>query len=126
MRVITLRQLLAKFVELLLQGNLGLLGGSHFVPDSADGGQSCGADDDSTSFTGSDVGSGEDNVLLVLVDGARVGHGLVVLDHRHGLTGEDGLVDTQGGGVDLDDPEVSRQLVSDGDLKVCRAPSGWT
>ena len=42
--------------------------------------------------------------------------GLVVLDHGDGLSGEDGLIDSEGGRVDLDDPEVGGHLVSDGDL----------
>ena len=39
-----------------------------------------------------------------------------MLDNRHGLSGEDGLVNSEGGGVDLDDPEVGGHLVSHGDL----------
>ena len=39
-----------------------------------------------------------------------------MLDDRYGLSSEDGLIDSEGGGVDLDDPEVGGHLVSDGDL----------
>ena len=53
---------------------------------------------------------------MYLVDGPRVGHGFVVLDDGDGLSGQDGLVDAERGGVDLDDPEVGGHLVTDGDL----------
>lgn len=48
-----------------------------------------------------------------LVDGAGVGDGIGVLDDGDGLTSQDRLVNTQRGGVDLDEPDVSRDLVTD-------------
>ena len=35
-----------------------------------------------------------------------------MLQYRHRLSGEDGLVHTQGGGVDLHEPQVSGDLVT--------------
>ena len=43
-------------------------------------------DDDSTAFSGGDVGSGEEDVLLVLVDSAGVGDGVCVLDDGNRLS----------------------------------------
>ena len=112
-----LGQLLPKLVELLLQGGLNLLGLCHLGPDPADGSVQSGADDDATGFAGCDVGAREDQVLLVLVDGSGIGNGLVVLDHGDRLAGQDGLVNTEGGGVDLDNTDVSGDLVSDWNIK---------
>ena len=39
-----------------------------------------------------------------------------MLDDRHRLTGEDGLIDPERGGVDLDETNVGGDLVADGDL----------
>lgn len=105
-------ELLAELVELLLERGLDFLGLGHFCADLADGGVEAGADDDAASFAGRHVGAGEEDVLLVLVDGARVGHGVGVLDHGHGLAGQDGLVDAQRRGEDLDDAQVGRDLVA--------------
>merc|ERR1719342_2034219 len=44
------------------------------------------------------------------------GTGVAVLDHRDRLTSKDGLVNPEGGGVDLHEPEVSGHTVTDGDL----------
>ncbi len=52
--------------------------------------------------TSGNVGARENNVLLVLVHSSGVGDSLVVLDDGHRLTSQDGLVNSQGGGVDLD------------------------
>ena len=56
----------------------------------------------STKPTSSNVGTREDNVLLVLVDSSGVGDRVAVLDNGHRLTSQDRLVNSQGGGVDLD------------------------
>ena len=40
-----------------------------------------------------------------------------MLDDGDGLSGQDGLVNTEGGRVDLDQTEVSRDLVSNGNLQ---------
>ena len=55
--------------------------------------------------TSGNVGARENNVLLVLVHSSGVGDSLVVLDDGHRLTSQDGLVNSQGGGVDLDQSE---------------------
>ena len=36
-----------------------------------------------------------------------------MLDHGDGLSGEDGLIDTEGGGKDLHDTDISGDLVAD-------------
>merc|ERR1711963_139442 len=64
-----LGELLTELVKLLLEGGSDLLGLSHLVPDLTDGG----GDDDAPGLAGSHVGTGEDDVLLVLVDGPGVG-----------------------------------------------------
>lgn len=48
-----------------------------------------------------------------LVDSTRVRHRLRVLDHRHRLSGEDGLVDPQCGGEDLHEAQVGWDFVAD-------------
>ena len=112
-----LGKLLAELVELLGEGSLDLLGLSHLVSDLADGGVAAGADDDTAGLAGSHIGPGENDVLLVLVDGPGVGDRVAVLNDGHGLSGQDGLVNTEGGGVDLDETEVSGDLVTDRDLE---------
>ena len=87
-----LGKLLTKFIELLLEGCLDLLRLSHFITDLADSGVGSSTDDDTPGLAGGDIGAGEDDVLLVLVDCPGVGHGVAVLDHRDRLTSEDGLV----------------------------------
>jgi len=42
-----------------------------------------------------------------------VGDGLVVLDHGHGLTGQDGLINSQCGGQDRDNPDIGGDFVTD-------------
>lgn len=54
----------------------------------------------------------EQHVLLVLVDSLLVWHWVSVLDDAHALSGQDGLVNLECGGVDDCDPDVSRDLVS--------------
>lgn len=108
-----LGQLFTEFVQLLLQRSLDLFGLSHFGPDPANGGVQAGANDDSASLAGGDVGAGEDDVLLVLVDGPGVGDRLVVFDHGYGFTGQDGLVNTESCGQDGDDPDICGDLVTD-------------
>ena len=112
-----LGELLTELVKLLLEGGSDLLGLSHLVPDLTDGSGAAGADDDAPGLAGSHVGTGEDDVLLVLVDGPGVGDGVAVLDDGHRLSGEDGLVDAEGGGVDLHETEVGGDFVSDGHLE---------
>jgi hypothetical protein len=51
-----------------------------------------------------------------LVDGANIRNGVGVLDDRHRLSGQDGLVDAEGRGVDLDDADVGGDAVADGDV----------
>ena len=111
-----LGQLLPELVQFLLQRRPDLLRLRHFRPDAPDGGLEAGPDDHAAGLAGGHVGAGEDDVLLVLVHRPRVGHGLVVLDDRHGLSGEDGLVDPEDGGEDLDDADVGGDLVADGHL----------
>ena len=36
-----------------------------------------------------------------------------MLDHGHGLTGQDGLINSQGGGQDRDNPDISGDFVTD-------------
>uniref|UniRef100_A0AAG5DA10 Uncharacterized protein n=1 Tax=Anopheles atroparvus TaxID=41427 RepID=A0AAG5DA10_ANOAO len=111
-----LGQLLTELVQLLLQRRLDLLRLRHFRADLTDGSVQTGADDDTAGLTGRNVGTGEQDVLLVLVDGARVRDGVGVLDHRNRLTGQDGLINADGGGVDLDQADIGRDLVTDGHL----------
>ena len=87
-----LGKLLAELVQLLLQGGLDLLGGHHGLVDLANRGVGASADNDAPGLARGDIGAGEDDVLLVLVDCPGVGHGVAVLDHRDRLTSEDGLV----------------------------------
>ena len=87
-----LGKLLAELVQLLLQGGLDLLGGHHGLVDLANSGVGASADNDAPGLARGDIGAGEDDVLLVLVDCPGVGHGVAVLDHRDRLTSEDGLV----------------------------------
>ena len=87
-----LGKLLAELVQLLLQGGLDLLGGHHGLVDLANGGVGASADNDAPGLARGDIGAGEDDVLLVLVDCPGVGHGVAVLDHRDRLTSKDGLV----------------------------------
>ena len=100
----------------MLQGSFDLFGLGHFGPDAANGGVQAGADDDATSLASGDVGAGENQVFLVLIDGTGIGHGFVVLDDRHGFTGQDGLIDAEGGGHDGNDPNISGDLVTDCNL----------
>ena len=48
-----------------------------------------------------------------LVDRPRIRHWLIVLDDGDWLSGEDGLIDTEGGGHDGDDADVGGDLVTD-------------
>ena len=82
------------------------------LPDPSDGGVESGADDNAPCFAGGDVGTREDKVLLVLVDGPGVGHRVGVLDDRDGLASKDGLVDPERRRQDLNDPDVGRDLVA--------------
>lgn len=61
-----LGQLLTELVKLLLQGSLDLLSLGHLGTDLANSGVEASADDDTTSLAGGDVGTGEQDVLLVL------------------------------------------------------------
>lgn len=54
----------------------------------------------------------EEDVLLVLIDGARVGHRLRLLDDRDALAGEDRLVHAQRRRADLRHAQVRRHLVT--------------
>ena len=67
----------------------------------------------SVNLSSGNVGAGEDEVLLVLVDGPRVGDGVGVLDDGDRLSGQDGLVDAEGGRHDGHDTDVSGDLVAD-------------
>ena len=49
--------------------------------------------------------------LLKKLPGVR--DGLVVLDHGHGLTGQDGLINSQGGGEDSDNSDIGGDFVTD-------------
>merc|ERR1712223_1241970 len=84
-----LGKLLAELVQLLLQGGLDLLGSHHGFVDLANGGVGASADNDAPGLARGDIGAGEDDVLLVLVDCPGVGHGVAVLDHRDRLTSKD-------------------------------------
>ena len=111
-----LGKLLTKFIELLLEGCLDLLRLSHFITDLADSGVGSSTDDDTPGLAGSNIGSGEDDVLLVLVDGSGIGNGITVLDDGDRLTGQDRLIYTKSGGVDLNETEVSGDFVTNRDL----------
>lgn len=111
-----LRQLFTELIQFLLQGGLDFFSFRHFSPDFTDGGVQAGANDDTTGFAGGHVGTGEQDVLLVLVDGTWVGDGIGVLDNRDGFTGQDGLIDTEGGREDLDETNIGGDLVTDGHL----------
>ena len=47
-----------------------------------------------------------------LIDGLRVRNGVRVFDDRHGLAGQDRLINAQGRRQDLDQSQVSRNLVA--------------
>lgn len=61
-----LRQLFTELVQLLLQGRLDLLGLGHLGTDLTNGGVQSGSNDDTTSFASGNVGTGEQDVFLVL------------------------------------------------------------
>lgn len=61
-----LGQLFAEFVQFLLQRSLDFFSLRHFSPDFADGSVQAGAHNDTASFAGSDVGTREQDVFLVL------------------------------------------------------------
>ena len=106
------RQLLAEFVQLLLQGSLDFLSFRHLSADVTDGRVQASANDDTAGLASSNVGAREQNVFLVLVDGTGVGHGFIVLDNGHGFTSQDRLVNADGGRQDLHDTDVSGDLVT--------------
>lgn len=56
---------------------------------------------------------GKETVLLVLIDGARVGDGIGMLDDRDGFAGQDRLVDTDSGRIDFDQSGVGGDFVAD-------------
>ena len=112
----TLAKLLSKFIQLLLQGSLYVLGVSHLGPDPSNGRvQSC-ANDDTPGLASGDIGSREDKIKLVLVDRLGIFDGLSMLDDGDRLSGEDGLVNPECGGHDGDEPDVSGGLVAHRDL----------
>ena len=47
-----------------------------------------------------------------LVDGLGVGDGVGVFDDRDRLAGEDRLVDAEGGGHDVEEAKIGRDLVT--------------
>lgn len=61
-----LRQLLAELVQLLLQWSLDLLSLRHFSTDLTNGSVQTSADDQTAGLAGGDVGTREQDVLLVL------------------------------------------------------------
>merc|ERR1719438_540928 len=111
-----LGQLLTEFVELLLERSLDFFGLSHFISDLANGGVDTSSDDDTTSLAGGNIGAGEDNVLLVLVDGSWIRNRITVFDDGDRFSGQNRLVNTEGGGVNLTKTKISRNLVTNRDL----------
>ena len=91
-----LGELLGEVVELPMHWRLDLLGLDHGLVNLVDSGGGAGADDDTPGLAGGHVGAGEDDVLLVQLDGPGVGHGVTVLDDGDGHAGHDGLVDPGG------------------------------
>ena len=108
-----LGQLFAELVQFLLEGCLDFFSLGHLSSDLADGSVQAGADDDTAGLSGGHVSSGEEDVLFVLVDSARVGHGFAVLDHRHRFTSQNRLIDTDGSRHHLDDTDIGRDFVTD-------------
>ena len=113
-----LGQLLAELVQLLLQRGFVRLGLGDFRSDFANLRVQPSAKNDAARFAGGDVcalgifgflrifiekvANREKTVFLVLVDRPRVGHIVQVLDDRHGLARQNGLVNADGGRVDFD------------------------
>lgn len=107
-----LRELFTEFIEFLLERGLDLFGLGHFRADFADSGVQASADDNAASLAGSDVSTREQDVLLVLVDCSGIRNWFSVFDDGDGFTSKDGLINTDGGGQDLDDADISGDLVT--------------
>lgn len=108
-----LGQLFTELIQLLLKRSLDLLSLRHLSSDLTNGGVQASSNDDTSSLTGRDVGSGEEDVLLVLVHSSWIRDRFVVLDDRDRLSSKDGLIDTKSGGQNLGDTDVSGDLVTD-------------
>merc|ERR1719438_771705 len=93
-----LGELFAKFIELLLERSLDFFSLSHFISDLANSGVDTSSNDDTTSLAGGNIGAGEHNVLLVLVDGSGIRNRITVFDDGDRFSSQDGLVNTEGGG----------------------------
>ena len=85
---------------------------SHFGPDSANSGIEASADHDAACLTGSNVSAGKDDIFLVLIDSTGIGDGFVVFDHRHGLTSQNRLINSQSCGHNSDDPNIGGNFVT--------------
>jgi len=109
-------ELLAELVELLGEWGLFGLGLDHGLSDFTDLGVLAGLGDDTEGFAGGDVGAGEEKVDLVLVDGSGVWNGLGALWNGDRLTSQEGLVDSEGGRLDLEDSKIGWDLVTNTDI----------
>lgn len=111
-----LGQLLTELVEFLGEWGLLSLGLNHGLSDLTDLGVLAGLDHNTEGLSRSDVGTTEEQVNLVLVDGSGVWHGLGALWNGDRLTSQQGLVDSEGGGLDLEDSEIGWDLVANTDV----------
>lgn len=66
-----LRQLLTELVQLLLQRRLDLLGLRHLGTDLTDGRVQAGSNDDTAGLSSGNVGTGEQDILLILKEQYR-------------------------------------------------------
>ena len=108
-----LGELLSELVEFLLKRGLLSLGFGHLRADFTNLSGQASSKDDTAGFSGGNVGSREQTVLLVLIHGTGIGHGIGVLNDGNGFSSEDGLIDAERRGVDLDQTQVGRDFVSD-------------
>ena len=74
------------------------------------------SNNDTNASTRSNVSSREKKVGLVLVDSSEIVDNFGLLLNRNGFTSQEGLVDSHGGRVDLEDSDISGDLVTDGDF----------
>eukprot|EP00053_Salpingoeca_punica_P015069 m.137833 g.137833 ORF g.137833 m.137833 type:complete len:1067 (-) comp16613_c0_seq1:133-3333(-) len=105
----------AKFLDALLERGLAVLLLADRLADLANLRVGAGRDDNADSVADRDVGAGEADVELVLVNGAAL-DGIDNLVHAGVLAGENGLVHTQVARLDLEHAHVGGDLVADGNL----------
>jgi hypothetical protein len=110
------RQLFTKLVEFFSQWGLFSFGFNHRFSDFTDFGVLTSFDDNTNSFSGSDIGTGEEKIDFILIDGSSVWNGGVVFGNGNRFSGEESLIDFDGGGFDLEDSDISWDLVTNSNI----------